>query len=178
MGYIVIAMPRREDALRLRQIIQRSGMWDEIMTCSGGTEVVQAVKEKDVSLVISTRRLKDMGYEELSTYLPYNLQMILLVKDASMVPFSSSITPMEMPFRTEKLMLTLKRLIPETFAERKKRKPKRSAEEQKAIDEAKMLLMKQKDISEPDAFRYIQKNSMDTGKSMYETAQMILMLNG
>lgn len=176
MGYIVIAMPRREDAIRLKQIIIRSGVWDEIMTCTGGNEVVLALQQKDVSLVITTRKLKDMGYEELSSYLPYDLSMILLVKDPDMIPFSSNVVPMELPFRVEKLTLLLRRLLPGSGTGRKARRPKRSPEEQKAIDDAKALLMEQKNLSEPDAFRYIQKNSMDTGKSMFETAQMILLL--
>lgn len=176
MGYIVIAMPRREDAVRLKQIIIRSGVWDEIMTCSSGNEVVQQIRQSEVNLVITTRKLKDIGYEELSSYMPFDLNMILLVKDPSMIPFSSNVVPMELPFRVERLTLLLRRLLPDTRTIRKSRKPKRSAEEQKIIDEAKALLMEQKNLSEPDAFRYIQKNSMDTGKSMYETAQMILLL--
>lgn len=176
MSYIVIAMPRREDAVRLKQIIIRSGIWDQIMTCSGGNDVVRAIKQKEVSLVITTRRLKDMGYEELSSYLPFDLTMVLLVKDPGMIPFSSNVIPLELPLKMEKLNLTLRRHLPDIRTVRKSRKPKRSAEEQKVIDDAKALLMEQKNLSEPDAFRYIQKNSMDTGKSMLETAQMILLL--
>ncbi len=176
MSYIVIAMPRREDAVRLKQIIIRSGIWDQIMTCSLGNEVVEAIEEKEVSLVITTRRLKDMGYEELVSVLPFDLSMILLAKDPGMIPFSGNVVTLELPFRMEKLTLLLRRLLPDTRPVRKPRKPKRSAEEQRTIDEAKALLMEQRDLSEPDAFRYIQKTSMDTGKSMLETAQTILLL--
>lgn len=176
MSYIVIAMPRREDAVRLKQIIIRNGIWDQIMTCSGGNDVIQAMEQKEVCLVITTRKLKDMGYEELSSYLPFDLPMVLLVKDPSLIPFSSNVVPLEMPLKMEKLILTLRKLLPDIRTLRKARKPKRSSEEQKVIDDAKALLMEQKNLSEPDAFRYIQKNSMDTGKSMYETAQMILLL--
>ena len=47
--------------------------------------------------------------------------------------------------------------------------------ETKIIDEAKAMLMERNGMSEPEAFRYIQKNSMDFGRTMVESAQMILM---
>lgn len=58
-----------------------------------------------------------------------------------------------------------------------KKKPKvRSWKEQNYIGNAKMLLMQRNHLSEEEAYRYIQKSSMDSGTNMVETAQMILML--
>ncbi|MDO4615858.1 MAG: ANTAR domain-containing protein [Lachnospiraceae bacterium] len=176
MSYIVIAMPRREDALRLRQIITRTGLWEEIVTCSLGNEVIQAAEEKDVSLVITVRKLKDMEVEELASCLPSRIPMILMMKDPESMSFSTGIVPLELPFRTEKLILLLRKLLPDSRPARQSRKPRRSPGEQKIIDDAKALLMEKKDLSEPDAFRYIQKNSMDTGRTMVEAAHMILLL--
>lgn len=39
-----------------------------------------------------------------------------------------------------------------------------------------MILMQRNHLSEEEAYRYIQKSSMDSGTNMVETAQMILML--
>ena len=39
-----------------------------------------------------------------------------------------------------------------------------------------MVLMERNHMTEEEAFRYIQKSSMDSGTNMVETAQMILML--
>ena len=50
--------------------------------------------------------------------------------------------------------------------------------ERKVIDKAKAVLMERNGMSEPEAFRYIQKTSMDCGRSMSESAQMILMMTG
>ena len=33
-------------------------------------------------------------------------------------------------------------------------------------------------MTEPEAYRYLQKNSMDMGRTLSETAQMILLVNG
>ena len=47
----------------------------------------------------------------------------------------------------------------------------------RSIDKAKAVLMEKRGMSEPEAYRYIQKSSMDNSNSMVETAQMILLLN-
>ena len=52
----------------------------------------------------------------------------------------------------------------------KAEKPK----EQKIIDNAKHLLMEKNNMTEQDAFRYIQKCSMDSGNTMVESATMVL----
>mgnify|MGYP000296722938 CR=1 FL=1 len=58
--------------------------------------------------------------------------------------------------------------------EKDKKKPKqRSWKEQNYISNAKMLLMERNHLSEDDAYRYIQKCSMDSGTNMVETAQMV-----
>ena len=51
-----------------------------------------------------------------------------------------------------------------------------SAEEQGVLRRAKKLLMKRNHLSEPEAHRYLQKTSMDTGRTMAESAHMVTML--
>ena len=62
------------------------------------------------------------------------------------------------------------------ITKRKDRKPKRSEKEENYIRNAKYVLMERNHMTEEEAFRYIQKSSMDTGRNMVETAQMILTL--
>ena len=64
-----------------------------------------------------------------------------------------------------------------TQGRKEKKKPKlRSEKEQNYISNAKMMLMQRNHLSEDEAYRYIQKSSMDSGTNMVETAQMLLML--
>lgn len=51
-----------------------------------------------------------------------------------------------------------------------------SAEEQGILRRAKTLLMKRNHLTEPEAHRYLQKTSMDTGRTMVESAHMVTML--
>jgi response regulator NasT len=54
---------------------------------------------------------------------------------------------------------------------------KEALEARKVIERAKGLLMERHGLNEADAFRRIQKRSMDTRKSMREVAEAILLAN-
>ena len=47
-------------------------------------------------------------------------------------------------------------------------------DEQEMIAEAKALLMERNNMTEEEAHRYLQKNSMDSGTNIVETAEMVL----
>lgn len=55
---------------------------------------------------------------------------------------------------------------------------KARVEVRKRVDEAKRLLMENMDFSEPEAFRWIQKNSMDKRLSMAEVAEAVILKLG
>jgi AmiR/NasT family two-component response regulator len=52
---------------------------------------------------------------------------------------------------------------------------KRTIETRKVVERAKGILMKRLGLSEPDAFRRIQKTAMDTRRPMSEVAQALLL---
>ena len=51
-------------------------------------------------------------------------------------------------------------------------------EVRKKVDRAKGLLMENMNLSEPEAFRWIQKNSMDKRLSMAEVAEAVILKLG
>ena len=71
-------------------------------------------------------------------------------------------------------------LLPGYGSGRKKKKKgpiQRSPEERLIIDRAKAILIERNGMTEPEAFRYLQKSSMDYSRSLVESAQMILAMN-
>lgn len=179
MGTILIAMPRKEDSEHLADLIKGVGRLDDIEICRSAAEVLRISNERDYGVVICTKRVFEMEYYELSGYLPGFFGMIIMTKDMSIEISSDSMVKLTMPFKRSELFSTLDMML--TMLERgirrkKKAPPKRSGTERKIIDEAKALLMDRNGMTEPEAFRYIQKCSMDAGRSMVESAQMILML--
>lgn len=87
------------------------------------------------------------------------------------------ILSVEMPLKANDLINTVAMVMQSLAVKRKKYKSsprKRNSREQAVIDEAKKILMERNNMSEEEAHRYIQKNSMDSGTNMVETAQMVL----
>ena len=84
-----------------------------------------------------------------------------------------------MPIKVYDLVNTMEMMIQTLDRQRRRRKARgreRSTGERETIDRAKALLMERNGMSEPEAHRYLQKSSMESGTNMLETAQMILTL--
>ena len=82
-----------------------------------------------------------------------------------------------MPIKVNDLLSTLQMMMQSQLRRRRKARiqpRQRSEEEQKIIDQAKILLMEKNNLTEPEAHRYIQKCSMDSGNSFVESAQMVI----
>ena len=88
-------------------------------------------------------------------------------------------TYMVKPLREEELLpaieLAVSRFEEFTALRKENESLKRTLEGRKVIERAKGVLMEREKISEQDAFRRIQKASMNTRRSMAEIAQAILL---
>ncbi|MCR4704442.1 MAG: ANTAR domain-containing protein [Lachnospiraceae bacterium] len=177
MGGIVVAMPKQKDAGRIAEWIKRSDIWEEIITCDNGSEVLRTIESREISLVIASRKLKDMGYEELYHYLPHDVNMLLLTKIADCELYSSNVIILQIPFKVGDLLNSVRMLLPTGYRRTKKKPAVRSDGDKLTIDKAKLLLMDRNNMTEPEAYRYLQKSSMDMGRTMAETAHMLLTLN-
>lgn len=180
MGTIIIAMPKEDNSNNLAEIVKRHGLLHDIEVCRTSADVLRISNDRDYGLVICTKKIMEMGYMELAGYLPQCFGMVILTKDMTVETFSENMMKLTLPVKPKELISTIDMMM--SFLERRIRKkkkapPRRSAAEQKIIDEAKNLLMERNGMSEPESFRYIQKCSMDTGRNMVESAQMILMLS-
>ena len=122
MVAILVAMPKHDDSGRIANIIKGSDIWEDVFICDTGSEVLRRIEDMDISLVVCTRRFRDMGYEELYEYIPPGMNMLLLTKDVRMDFFSSNIVVLQMPFKTADLVNSIRMLMPEGYR-RSTRKP-------------------------------------------------------
>ena len=82
-----------------------------------------------------------------------------------------------LPVRTHELISTLRMMEQSLLKKLQKQTPVRTGKDRKDIDDAKALLMERNHMTEEEAYRYLQKTSMDTGRTMAETAQMVLLFS-
>jgi len=178
MGCVIIAIPNLNFSEKIGETLRRHGIEPDAV-CSLGSEVLRLAGSYESGIVICTGTLKDMSCRELLEYLPDYFHILMLSTQEYSFRVRDRIMRLSYPFKASDLINTVEMMISSTDARvhRQKRKPGRSPEEQKLIDKAKYLLMDRNDMTEQEAFRYIQKTSMDTGRSMPDSAEMILMMN-
>ncbi len=180
MGSILIAMPKYVDSEHIKELLASRGRISDFEICRTASEVLQISNARDYGVVICTKDFKDMSAAELAEYLPEYFGMIILTKDPALDLYSEKTMKLMMPFKPMELVSTVEMLNMQFARQIKKSSAipgHRNILREKAISEAKAVLMDRNGMTEPEAYRYIQKCSMDTGRSMAESAQMILILN-
>lgn len=178
MSSIIIAFPKIEDAKRIRILLERYG-FETAALCTTASKVLSDAHQMDSGLVICSYRLSDMHYSQLAVYLPEYFEMLLLTTASELDNCPQDIMSLTYPVKPGDLAGTVEMMLAQLDRRLKKRKKppkKRTEQEQNYINNAKWLLMERNHMTEQEAFRYIQKSSMDSGTNMVETAQMILML--
>ena len=178
MSSIVIALPQIEDAKKIRAVLARHG-FTVASVCTTASNALSSASELGSGVLICSHRLPDMNYLDLSECMPRDFEMLLLASARVICEVPTSILSVQMPVKASDLVNTVNMIL--TQQERRKRKDKkkpnaRSWKEQNYISNEKMMLMQRNHLSEDEAYRYIQKSSMDSGTNMVETAQMLLML--
>ena len=179
MSSIVIALPKIEDARKIRSVLERHG-FAVASVCSTASNALSSASELGSGVLICGHRLPDMNYLDLAECMPRDFEMLLLASARVICEVPPSILSVEMPMKASDLINTVSMILMQQErkqgAKRKRNQSFVPRKEQNYISNAKMMLMQRNHLSEDDAYRYIQKSSMDSGTNMVETAQMLLML--
>lgn len=180
MQNIIVAFAKQTDAQNFKSILMRGG-FDIGSVCQTGAQVLTAMENLGSGVVICGQRLGDMLCTELASDMPEYFTMLLVASPAKadelMLSEHENIVYLPTPLKKDDLFSTLTMLIEGVMLRRKKIKEKRrfrSSEDQKIIDSAKAILMERHNMTEPEAHKYLQKCSMDSGTSLLETAEMVL----
>lgn len=177
MTGIIVAFPKVEDAKNIKNLLVRNG-FSVVAVCTAGARAVSLAEDYNEGIVVCGYRLPDMMYSELLGCLPSGFQMLLLASRHILAGcMEQNIVCLSMPIRVLDLVNTVDMMLQtvQTRNRRTRETPRvRSGEEMRLIHEAKYLLMDRNHMTEEEAYRYIQKSSMDSGTRMAETAQMIL----
>lgn len=183
MSFILLAFPNETTSEKIRTLLLRHG-FDDVRIVSGGGEALREMSEENTGLLVCPVRMKDTDYVHVLHRMSPFYEILLLDsprhiserKEEDVMALSAPIHSADLIETVDMMLGGLEYVYrQEKKKEKKNKKPKpRSAEDQKLLDEAKLLIMERNHMSEAEAFRFMQKNSMDMGRSMVETAQMIL----
>ena len=169
MSGVIAVLPKIEDARQISGILARRGIGVAAL-CTTAAMALNKAHELECGVVICSYRISDMHYTQLAQYLPDYFDMLLLTSKEEAHNTPSGMMLLTYPVKPGDLAGTVEVMLVQLERRLKKRR------EQNYINNAKMVLMERNGMTEEEAFRYIQKSSMDSGTNMVETAQMILLL--
>lgn len=177
MNEIIVAFPKKEIAINIRNILVRGGI-DVYGVCTTGAQVLHMADTLDEGIIICGYRMQDMMYTDIREYLPKEFEILLVTSPDKWSDGSvQGVIGLSMPIKVHDLINTVEMMLQNMRRRRKKRHEaakQRSPEEKALIAKAKSLLMDRNNMTEEEAHRYLQKSSMDSGTNMLETAQMVL----
>ncbi len=178
-GRIIIALSNIETASKLKALLMQEG-YEILGVCASGNELIRLVLQYSPDLVLVGYKFKDMSlldvYENLrditsflamvnepyKSYVEEDTDIYCIGTKISNVLLTNAI---DLIFQSKRRILKLKQQV---------EKLEHTLEERKVIEKAKGHLMHNSGLTENEAFRYMQKISMDSGKRMRDIAVLIL----
>ena len=178
-GKIIIALGNDDTVQNLKSLLIKEG-YEVIATCTSGNELIRLVRQYSTDLVLVGYKFSDMSlldvYEILAnltsflaivnepykSYIEEDTDIYCIGPKISNMGLSNSI---DLIFQSKK---RIKKLI--EYVE----KLESTLENRKLIEKAKGKIMITSGITENEAFRYMQKISMDSGIKMKDIAISIL----
>lgn len=174
---IIVVLPKIEDARGIRSVLMKNGI-PVTAVCTTGAQALNHLRDLNDGIVICGYKMTDMIYTELRDCLPRGFDMLLLASRTIWNEcLDNDIMCLAMPLKVHDLIDTVDLMCQAAVRRRRKAKAKprgRRPEEEAQIREAKEILMARNNMSEQEAYRYLQKCSMDSSTNMVETAQMVL----
>ncbi|MDR1801155.1 MAG: ANTAR domain-containing protein [Lachnospiraceae bacterium] len=174
---IIVAFANPDNAANIRNLLMRGGI-QTLASCTSGTQAIQYADSVDEGIVICGYQLKDMLYSQLREFLSERFE-VLLISSAGRTGGRAvkGVISLAMPVKVYDLLNTVNMLLRGMEQRRKKKRQERrvrNPEQEVIILKAKALLMERNHLTEEEAHRYLQKNSMDSGTNMVEMAEMVL----
>lgn len=179
MVNIIVVLPKLEEAKTIKNILARNG-FRVTGVCTTGAQAIQQTEGFADGLIICGYKMTDMLFSELKECIPEGFELLLLASQkVIMEDFGKDMICLSLPLRLNDLVNTVGMMT--SGIERKRRKKQdvikeRTGQENALVLEAKKVLMIRNHMTEDEAHKYLQKSSMDSGVSMTETAQMVLVM--
>ncbi len=167
MKSIIIAYPAKDIALKMRAMLESEG-YHVSFVCATGASVLSIAHNLNEGVIICTSILSDMSAGVIAENLPPGFDIIALCKNGK-EDYMGNIINLPLPVNRDEFLHTVAVLVStrSSFT-------KRNTSESEILSNAKLILMNSRDISESQAHKYLQTESMRTGKKLVDLAKEII----
>ena len=176
MKSVLLAFQNDQASAVIRNVVSQSG-YKIYAECRSGAEVIRIAERlgEDMPILVCGFRLTDMTARDLYDMLPGLMSAVVLLapgQTALRYDFPPGMLALNLPVSRSDLVATLDDI--EAMITKATHRVHRSEDDKKIIDDAKALLMERHMMTEAQAHRYLQRQSMNNGRKMAETAALIL----
>ena len=164
---IIVVYPKKETALSIRSMIEKSG-FRVTHVCALGSSALEIAQEKQSGAIVCPFVMRDITAAELAEQVPQGFDIIALSKSGSEQYMGNLIT-LPVPMDRNDFLNTVQML-----ACSKSSFTRRTGAEDEYISKAKEALISLKGMSETQAHKFLQQESMKSGKKIAVVAMDIL----
>ncbi len=167
---VFIAFSNKNTALSIAKTVMAAGFNAACAVLTAGA-LKQKLTYYDCGIVICGCRFGDENINALLPEIPETFNIILIgTPDQLAYCDDERAVKLAVPINANELICYMDMLRPELPDGHKKR----SAEDRQLIERAKKFLITHYNMTEAQAHRFLEKKSMETGRTMAETAKKIL----
>ncbi len=182
MAAIIVAISGKKTSERIIMSLTRSG-YPPDCACRSGAFLLRNMDRLQGGIVIVSQRLSDMSHVELFESLDPSFFMLVLGGEpmAGDPGREGRIRYLSSPIKFIDILEEIRSIEDEKQRQKKVRAKgprKRTVEEERLIEGAKLLLMHKEGMTENEAHIYLRKKSMESGDSLKDTAEKIRILYG
>lgn len=167
MKDIIIAYPNKDAALNLRAFLSAEG-FSVTHVCALGSSALGIAREKEAGIIVCASLLQDMGAGALAEHLPPNFDVIALSPNGR-AEYMGNLLTLPLPLDRQDFLQTVGVLAASASSFTRRREA-----DADFIADAKLVLMNTQDMTELQAHRYLQKESMRTGLKIRDIARKVI----
>ncbi|VYT66628.1 ANTAR domain-containing protein [Clostridium tertium] len=176
---VIVALSKAEIGEKIKSILVTNG-YNVLAVCTFGNELIRAIKQFSPSIVISGYKFNDMNLISIYETIGDECSFLAIVNEPykSIVQEETDIFCITSPVNNTLLINSLDMIYQSEKRVRKLKDKVHDLEskisDRKIIEKAKGIVMRELHMDEEEAFRHIQKNSMDLGMKMVDYSKEIL----
>lgn len=173
MQKVIVAFENGANSEKIQEALERGGF--TCLVCRSAAEVKRLVRKQRLQIVVCGFKLCDESCEALYYDLPERCSMLMIGPQAQLeLCETEGIFQLQLPVRRGDLLASLRMLVQMKRPGGDKAPVQRTEEENELITRAKTVLMDRHGMTEEQACRILQKQSMDSGVRLADTAWLIL----
>lgn len=167
MKNIIVAYPSRNTALQLKSVLEQDGLYVSHI-CATGASVLGIAADMRSGVIVCASILRDMCAGVLAERLPAGFDIIALSKSGR-EDYMGNLICMPLPLDKDEFLRTAEILVTteSSFTSR-------NLKDSEYISNAKAVLMNINDMTEMQAHKFLQSESMRCGMKMVDIAKDII----